>query len=197
MDLFQLHSRSDSGADLDSAWLERLYTTQYYPCRHRRPEYQHTAITPQMAEPRFDGVIDGHPGVCTIVRCDLVAVLSEFITSDILLADVVNRLGIVDSGSSALTIARPLPLRGGPDSVRRTCPACGSFMYFPMPMGQEYVLREYLRPNTELYMQFETGLIVTGHVLGAVPRPLRRLLRVNPVAIRDEPLDGIADFPAP
>lgn len=87
----------------------------------------------------------------------------------------------------------PQPIRGGPDSRRRWCSTCGSFIYTPtIPW---YVLREGVSGPPVCQSGFGAGLLMRSEVAERIDRKRWKGLRTHKLPVLDEPQDGIADFP--
>ena len=88
-----------------------------------------------------------------------------------------------------------LPIRGGRSSSRGVCETCGQLGYYPLPHGYEYIARESLRPGRLLYACSLYLLVLNEELLDRIDLKTCKKLRITELPVKNEPEDGIADFP--
>jgi hypothetical protein len=90
-----------------------------------------------------------------------------------------------------------LPIRGGSESIRKTCGTCGQFGYYPMPFDYRYryLVSASLAPGRSLYTSELCELVLRGDLLARIDLKTRKQFRIHRLPVKDKAEDGIEDFP--
>lgn len=202
---YRIWPRSAGGADLHPGWLKEFKREQMCAAgRHRLREFAGVPVELHLSYCSGSHVCDFTPTSAFVVRRDLMEVFESYsadylhwgpvYVSKLVGHDLVRATG-PDPRFASLVAPYRLPMRGGPESTRQFCPACNAFMYWPLPQGYQYAVRNTLRPEQKVYLGGTGYFIVAEEVLAQLPDKLRRKMCSREILVRDEPEDGIEDFP--
>jgi hypothetical protein len=127
-----------------------------------------------------------------IIRMDFLCLFEDEIDDHLSLGRVLSKTRKPIPGFATYIGRKPLAIRGGPESSGRTCERCGRFVY--SPLGEQYVMRDALT-GQPLYEGDRASLVVTKELASRIQRGRWKGIYVSDLPIRDEPLDGIEEFP--
>ncbi|HPD32243.1 MAG TPA: hypothetical protein PLL20_19790 [Phycisphaerae bacterium] len=131
------------------------------------------------------------PGV-GIAQVDFLSLFKDEVSRLLVLGRVFDQDGAEIEGLVTFVAHRPLPLRGGHQSTHSFCPKCGRFRY--SAANDWYVVKNSLT-GAPLYECRMGGLVVTEDLYRRVDRKAWKGIYVTKVPVKDEPEDGITDFP--
>lgn len=131
------------------------------------------------------------PGI-GIIRADFLELFRAEAQKHLHLGPVLDAAGNILSRFLTFVGERPLPVRGESDSDRRSCEVCGRFVYWPS--GDWYVMRSSLT-NQTVYETSTEDLAVTEAIRKRIVPGKWKGMWITKLPVRDEPLDGIENFP--
>jgi len=214
----QLQPRPDYGGHTAREWeaaaIERgLLCAE---CKSRLPQTAGLPVDVQVSE-RVTPTPFGHIiGVCLYARVEFVEAL-EATGEDLLEGCGVGQLvlptghellkdfgvgklilpnGVVDPRYVTLSPKQVVVIRGGPQSGSRTyCGTCGWFRYFPMPWESRHLIKGTFDESRRLHASDLGDFVVRPEIWEQIPAVFKKRIRAWPLPVKDEPEDGITDFP--
>lgn len=188
--------RSDDRAPVSEEW-RRDYYAKYCcsRCRDRWPRYAGQSI---------DVHYQYKPTRLPLQRSDYcVVALREFYKcfedighNYIVTGQVLGPLGQIYDEFITLTAPYIICPRGGTQSQYSICTVCGNSGYYPMPHNyHRYLVRSDLETSRLLYLSGIYNWIIHESLLARIDLKTRKKLRITELPVREEPEDGIVDFP--
>lgn len=113
---------------------------------------------------------------------------------------VILRNGVVDPRYVTLSPKEVIVIRGGPTSSSGGyCTTCGRFRYFAMPWESRHLIRGTFDESRRLHATRDHRLVVRRELWEQIPaafKTKKTRIKAWPLPVKDEPEDGIIDFPA-
>lgn len=195
---YALASKNPDCVVPESNWLAWFKETQ--KCSHsvhRRPEFWGSPINAVLKQlPDSTNIQEIEGTDIDIMNVQFLRFLGFFeAPTNIVLGTVQLSNGEPLDDWVTVVTPRLLELRGGPESVRRRCPGCSCFLYFPMPFEYEYVFVGDLIEGQQFYLGAPNAFVIAQAVAKRLGPAQRRHLRIKPIPEREQPEDGISDFP--
>ncbi len=192
MKLFVVSSKSSCEADHE--WAEKFRSECKCPgCGARKRECLERPIDVRLNQkPDISALNTVMPVSVSIVRTDFLNLFADEAPRWFLIGRVLDATGCPVEGFASYVGRKRLIIRGGPESTRRTCDVCGRFVY--CPLGSWYVMRSSLT-GQPLYEGEVANLVLTEEMRMRIDRKRWKGIYVCELPVRDEPLDGISDFP--
>ncbi len=213
-----LHPRPDYGGHKGREWVAAAIERGFLcaECKSRLPQTAGLPVDVQVWERVTPTPFGKIIGVCLYARVEFVEALEAtgidllegrgvgqliLPTGDELLKDFgVGKLilpnGLVDHRYVTLSPKSVVVLRGGPASTRNYCGTCGRFRYFPMPsLKARYLVRGTFDESRGLHATELSSLVVRPEIWEQIPAVFKKRIRAWPLPVKDEPEDGITEFP--
>jgi hypothetical protein len=127
-----------------------------------------------------------------VIRSGFMALFEAEMRPQFFFGKVFDRKGNAIDGYETFIGRKPLAVRAGPESERRHCDVCNRFVY--IPLGDEYLLRSSLS-SQPIYGDPAAHLVVSEALYARIDRKVWKGFYVTKLPVRDEPLDGIDEFP--
>jgi len=192
--------KEDIAPDFDKAWLASYRTRYHCPgCGYRKREFAGSPVDAVLTEepPKvpMNSLFPVHAGVA---QESFIELFFDVGRQYLRLGRVLAPSGRPYVGFVTYTAAFALVPRGGPKSAGNPCELCGRLRYYPNPpsLDKRYLTPHCLTSGQLFYLSRTCSLIMTENVLQRVDLRTRKKLRVNGLPIRDEPLDGLKEFPS-
>ena len=88
----------------------------------------------------------------------------------------------------------PVYIRGGKESTCSICDKCGVVLYFPLPLGQEYLVKNQI-PNYVLFpSNFISGIIVNEDIYKTVKQSEIKKIGYQKLPIKENAIDGYDQY---
>lgn len=126
-----------------------------------------------------------------IVRRDLIDLFAREAAQYLKLGPVSSEDGKHLGAWQSVTTEKPLLIRGGPQSVRCTCPSCGRLRYQAAGRDDEFCILADDLTGQPIYEASGWGLVMTADLWNRVEKGRWKGIWVTRLPVRDEPLDGL------
>lgn len=196
---FAITPRGDTGVDPERSWYSELHRQRFCTqCGEQRPEFAGQPIDIFTAfKPPNMPLISMGKLPARIAKHTFLDMFKDAAEEYLVQGNVFGPDGDEDHDFVSYTAPYALPIRGGAESIRKTCGTCGRFGYYPMPFDYRYryILSTSLPPGRSLYMSELCELVLRGDLLTRIDLKTRKQFRIRRLPVKDKAEDGIEDFP--
>ncbi len=194
---FDVDSRCQGFADLERGWCQRFQREQMCSNKtHRLPAFRGAPVDLHLddlkpARYAFTGTV----AQAFLMHREFADAVLPFGQSYFVAGRVYGPSGEIVPDFVSVTALYELPIRGGPSSLRRSCPGCGALLYWPLPHGYSYIVSSSLIVGQGAYIASTGGLVLCEQVLPHINARMRHRMRIEEIPVKDSAEDGIDGFP--
>jgi len=199
-DWLMLQPRPDYVDHLDAAWTQEAVRAGILcpACKRRAPQNIGRPLRVTLRESPYPRPF-GTTLVCLIARRDFIDALNA-IGSDLLEHCTTGAVTIASGkdapGYATLSPCTAIAIRGaGAAGMGRCCRTCRRFRYFPMPWESRHLVRGTFDESRRLHTTQVGVLAVRQEIWEEIPSVFKKKIKAWPLPVKDEPEDGIEDFP--
>lgn len=192
--LYRIHTKSL--AEAEDAWYEQYHIAHDCPgCPRMDRRLRQTGVDVRLADRPEPAAVNAVSRTeIQFARKDFLDLFASEVDAWLKLGRVLGPDGKPYDEYATFIAEKPLVLRGGPASTRRTCEVCGCFRYLPMPHTDWHVTTDSLTGQPIYECEYH-GMIVTEELHARIERGRWKGIYISKIPVLDEPLDGIAKFP--